>query len=54
VSGLSNSVNDEKPESLSLHALLALVRRDSEHNCELTTGGFDERRPAAGHQIDID
>jgi len=44
----------KKRESRYLHALLALVRRDFEHNCELTTGGFEERRPAAGHQIDID
>jgi hypothetical protein len=37
-----------------LHTLLALVRRDFEHNRELTTGGFEERRPAADRWIDID
>ena len=44
----------KKRELLYLHALLASVREDFEHNRELTTGGFEERRPAAGHWIDID
>ena len=39
---LSNGTNDEKRESLYLHALLALVREDFEHNRDLTMAGFDE------------
>ncbi|MFC7194978.1 UPF0058 family protein [Halosimplex aquaticum] len=31
-----------KRESLYLHALLALVREDFEHNRDLATGAFDE------------